>query len=113
MTIFEWNITELETITTSEPELVNVVSVVEGSMGCIKDGVISRIPVRISLPKPTSSEGFTAYSDITQAETILWLEATMSDAELQALKDKAEAECDALAGIPAASEETSPKLPWQ
>lgn len=113
MTIFEWNITELETKTTAEPELVNVVAVVEGSMGCIKDGVISRMPVRISLPKPTIIEEFTAYSDITQDNIIAWVEATMSEAELQALKDKAETECDALTGVPAASEETSLKLPWQ
>ena len=92
MTYF-FQIVELKKEDISDLNLTDVVTEAQVTMVCDHLGARRLRTTNISVPRPTTAEGFVAFPSLTEEQVTGWIEASLGAKAITKMRTELEAEC--------------------
>ena len=89
-----FQILELKKEDISDLNLTDVVTEAQVTMVCDHLGARRLRTTDISVPRPTTAEGFIAFSSLTEEQVTAWIEASLGAEAITEMKTELEAECN-------------------
>lgn len=102
-------ILELKKEDISDLSLTDVVTEAQVTMVCDHLGARRLRTTDITVPRPTTAEGFTAFNSLTEEQVTAWVETSLGAEAVTAMRTELEAECYDCVNI---STTTATGVPW-